>query len=228
MALKRKFVAAAKGAVPAPALAALQSVSVSFRNNPHYRYMRWQKRHGEYAFIHINKCGGTSIETALDIPVKVHDTARQRCNKIGRDAWNRIFTFAVVRNPYDRVASLYRYRIRTNQTGLGDDRIDLNDWVREVWQNRNPAYVDQPIMFASCFEWVTDDDGVIMVDEIIKLEEIDTGWTKVSSKIDGPDTLPRANTTKSGTAPADALTGESRAIIRAAFSNDFRTFGYEA
>ena len=36
-------------------------------------YLLRQRLGGRYVFIHINKCGGTSVEAALGIPVKIHD-----------------------------------------------------------------------------------------------------------------------------------------------------------
>ena len=35
-------------------------------------YLRAQQRDGTYPFIHINKCGGTSVEQALGLP-KIHE-----------------------------------------------------------------------------------------------------------------------------------------------------------
>nr|WP_240989217.1 sulfotransferase family 2 domain-containing protein [Salipiger mangrovisoli] len=219
---------AVKNAVPAPALGLAQSVSTELRQNPHYRYLRQQKRRGDYAFIHINKCGGTSIEKALSIPVKIHDTAEQRRRKIGRRAWDRLFTFALVRHPYDRVASLYRYRVRTRQTGMGDGTLDLNTWVEQVWGKHNAQLLDQPIMFAPCMDWITDPDGKIIVDEILKLEEINQGWAGIAQKIDGPLTLPRENTTVKTTAPRDLLSASSKDLLRTAFAADFESLGYDA
>ena len=72
-------------------------------------FIEQQRETGTYAFIHINKCGGTSVEAALGIP-KVHDTAQERREKLGVEAWDRLKNFSGVRDPYARVASLYRYR----------------------------------------------------------------------------------------------------------------------
>ncbi|MEZ5715131.1 MAG: hypothetical protein R3D85_08155 [Paracoccaceae bacterium] len=67
-------------------------------------FLLQQRDSGRVCFIHTNKCGGTSIETALGIP-KVYDTALQRIAKIGRPAWDRM-CFATTRHPFARVCSL--------------------------------------------------------------------------------------------------------------------------
>lgn len=69
-----------------------------------------QRLTGEAIFIHINKCGGSSVEEALGIPVKIHDTAAARRRKIGARRWDRAFTFTLVRHPYSKVISHYSYR----------------------------------------------------------------------------------------------------------------------
>ena len=40
------------------------------------RYLLRQRASARYVFIHINKCGGTSVEAALRIPIKIHDSAQ--------------------------------------------------------------------------------------------------------------------------------------------------------
>ena len=65
-----------------------------------------------FVFIHINKTGGSSIAKALNIP-SVHRTAQEKIEEIGQKNWDRKLTFTVVRNPWDKVVSLYHYRVKT-------------------------------------------------------------------------------------------------------------------
>ena len=70
---------------------------------------RWLRRLRErywldYSFVHINKTGGTSVVVALGLPFG-HLTAREKIEQLGRERWDGRFTFAFVRNPWDRVAS---------------------------------------------------------------------------------------------------------------------------
>jgi chondroitin 4-sulfotransferase 11 len=193
-------------------------------------FFRDQRERGTYAFIHINKCGGTSIEQALNLP-KIHDTALQRRDLIGAEAWERLKTFSIVRHPYAKVISHYNYRAKTGQTGLDDSHIGLNDWVRAAYRDRDPRYYDNPLMFAPCRDWLVDEEDRIIVDYIGKLETIAEDWMKIRELIGAKADLPVLNTTTragSGKArPADLLEPETRAVLDEVFARDFDSFGYD-
>jgi hypothetical protein len=70
--------------------------------------------HLELIFVHIARTGGTSIETALTghdwwliSPETKHLSARQIRLRAGEERWARYFKFSVVRNPWDRVVSMF-------------------------------------------------------------------------------------------------------------------------
>lgn len=192
---------------------------------PRVLYLREQRRAGAFSFVHINKCGGTSVEKTLGIP-KIHDTALERRGKVGADRWDQMFTFTIVRHPYDKVCSHYRYRIKTNQTDMGEAAISLNDWVLRAYGEKDPAYYDKPLMFAPCIDWITDERGKIIVDHIAKLEEIDSEWPAIAKRIGITAELPKANTTKRAGAARELLSEEARALIDTLFDEDFTEFGY--
>ena len=72
-----------------------------------------QRRKVDFAFIHIPKCGGTSITRAIGQRIKLHDTARERRDKLGINRWNEIYTFSIVRHPYERTLSFYTFTKKT-------------------------------------------------------------------------------------------------------------------
>ena len=192
----------------------------------YFRYLIRQRRSGQYVFIHINKCGGTSVEAALGIPIKLHDTARLRRLKIGRRRWEQAFTFALVRHPYSRVISLYKFRVQTNQTGLGDKPVELNAWIRAAFGKKDPAYYDKPRMFLPCFDWVSDRSGRIIVNYIAKLETIEEQWPVIQERTGKAAPLPLRNASGPGLG-WDVLDDEARRIIQKHFLKDFEAFGYE-
>ena len=110
----------------------------------------------DFIFVHINKTAGTSIEHALGLPFQ-HKTARQFINEIGLETWRTTFTFAVVRNPWDKVVSHYHYRVETNRLDPGDDPIQFGDWVREAYGKRKilqqPEDVHAACRLVDGFRW---------------------------------------------------------------------------
>ena len=65
-------------------------------------------------FIHIARTGGTSVETALVgkdwwriDPETKHISAKQAREIYGEKIWNSYTKFSIVRNPWDRVASMW-------------------------------------------------------------------------------------------------------------------------
>ena len=65
-------------------------------------------------FIHIARTGGTSIEASLVgkdwwlvDPSSKHISAKQARDLYGKDIWEAYTKFSVVRNPWDRVVSMW-------------------------------------------------------------------------------------------------------------------------
>ena len=203
----------------------LSRLGLARKESPQDRYIRMQRKSGTVCFIHINKCGGTSVEKALELP-KIHDTAQERIAKLGQARWDAMLTFTLVRHPYEKVISHYKYRIKTNQTKMGQEPPDLNRWIALSYGEKDPHYYDKPLMFAPCMEWITDAQGHVLVDHILKLEEIDTAWLAFCRGHLGRDVpLGQHNKTNSEdlSAQFDARTKD---ILDVHFAVDFAQLGY--
>ena len=188
-----------------------------------------QQMHGEtFSFIHINKCGGTSIEKVLKLP-KIHDTALQRRAVIGTEKWNQRFSFSVVRHPFSRVVSLYNYRIKTKNltADMHPPPPSLNEWVVAAFGNRDPRYIDDSIMFAPCRTWLTDQEDRIIVDRAVKLEELNEEWPTIVQRLGRQGLLlPHSNKTESTSIDGafEALDDRSQNVLRDWFKSDLETF----
>ncbi len=186
----------------------------------HRRYRYWDK----FVFIHINKTGGSSVETALDIPFE-HKTALEKIQEWGERAWERKFSFTVVRNPWDKVVSHFFYRVDTNQTQLKDRYIGFNDWVIRAYGEKDALYYDKPKMFMPQLDWITDHDGKILVDEIIRFEQLETGFNQVAEKIGKKARLPHIKKTQRGDY-REYYSQEAREAVEQHFQKDIEAFGY--
>ncbi len=208
--------------------AALRS---GYRNVYGLRYRferRWASVHTKHIarviFVHINKTGGSSIERALGLPFQ-HRTAREIRAQIGERRWSQRFSFAFVRNPWDRVASHFHYRVQTKQAGLAERPISFADWVELAYYQHDPVYYDQPKMFMPQFDWVTDDEGRIIVDYIGRFERLTEDFARVCARIGHTAELPHLK--RSGRGDYRTLySAETAEIVARCFEKDIRAFGY--
>ena len=179
----------------------------------------------KYTFIHINKTGGTSIEKALNAPL-IHKTAMEFRNEIGHDRWNKRFSFAIVRNPWDRAVSQYHYRVMINKTSLKNRKLPFNEWIIRTFREKSPEYVDEKIMFMTQTEWVSNQDGEIIVDLIGRFESLQPDWEKICRRLNKP-VVPLPHVKKSSRGDYRTLYNDkSIEIIDSYFRCDIENFGY--
>ena len=179
----------------------------------------------KFVFIHINKTGGSSIEKALNLPLE-HKTAIEKIRKMGRKRWNSRFTFAVVRNPWDKVVSHYHYRVQTGQTGMGDKHISFPEWVKRAYGAQDPRYYDKPRMFMPQIDWIADSKGNILVDKILHFENINKEFQEAMKTIGKDITLPHTKSSKRGDY-REYYDQASIEIIRNWFQKDITAFSYQ-
>ena len=178
----------------------------------------------DVVFVHINKTGGSSVEAALGLPFQ-HRTALELHELMGARRWADRLSFTFVRNPWEKVASHYHYRVKTNQTGLGDHPIGFNEWVALAYGERDSRYYDQPRMFMPQMDWITDDTGEVMVDFVGRFERLHDDFEFVCRRIGRSARLPHLK--RSHDEDYRRLySAESIGIVRDRFAIDIEAFGY--
>lgn len=185
---------------------------------PRARYLE------DFVFVHINKTGGTSIEQALKLQTR-HRTALELRKKLGAHAWEHCFSFAFVRDPWDKVASHYAYRVATNQTGLQDAPIDFNDWVRLAYGEHEPRYYDNPKMFMPQTDWISDESGSRMVSFVGRFEHLSADFRVVCERIGRRLELPHVKKSNSRDYRRQ-FNAASVEIVAERFRCDIEEFGY--
>jgi hypothetical protein len=142
----------------------------------------------------------------------------------GERRFNEYYKFGFVRNPWDRVLSLY---YRKHREALRE-RMSFEDFVMSIKYSSATCY--HPVPHRNQLDWFVDPDGVVLVDFIGRFEQIEADWAKIAAKLgmEG-SSLPHKN----------QKTGEKRhysemytkpamvEAVRNAFKVDIETFHYE-
>ena len=181
---------------------------------------------GTYIFVHINKTAGTSIGRAISLPFKDHLTAKEIIAKVGKQNWDSAYKFTVVRNPWDKVVSLYEYRRNKNKSQIASRGITFTEWVKLTHgQNRDPFYYNNIKSFQTQVEWLKDDDGAIAIDFIARFETLRADFEKIRNAIGTEANLPHLNASSRKNFK-DYYTDETREIITRWYQEDIEAFAY--
>lgn len=200
----------------------LRGLNFKFR---HPLFYPIKEIHGKkVVFIHINKTGGTSISSALGIK-KFHLTAKEVIDLVGKKNFSNAFSFAVVRNPWDKVASQYYHRIKKKQIG---DPIIFNSWVSKTYGNhKDPRYYNKQYkMFYPQIEWLKDYSGEIVIKKIIRFENINEEYESIAKVFGLNKKLPHKNR-GSNDDYKTIYSNNSVEIIKEHFREDIELFGYD-
>nr|WP_284040860.1 sulfotransferase family 2 domain-containing protein [Phaeovulum sp. NW3] len=185
-------------------------------------------------FIHIPKTAGSSVERALKphrdlreilvrrtnktfqslrlsfrlngIDTQTHASARDYSALLG-DGFYDYFSFAFVRNPFDWAVSHYHFSLKRGKTNLS-----FRDYLENMTANSQADYI-------------TDNDGNVMISFVGRFERLNEDFSTVSEKIGLRLNLPHLNsTTHEGFASHyDPITRE---IVVDRYRRDFEVLGY--
>ncbi|CRM46226.1 MULTISPECIES: sulfotransferase family 2 domain-containing protein [Pseudomonas] len=197
-------------------------------------------------FIHIPKCGGTSVESAIweehekteenlwmgfldqyhnkfQTGGLQHLKAMQIRQQIGREKFDNLFKFSIVRNPFARSVSQYLYM---------SSRADLRDYIGMEAGDSFLTYLHK-IQRRSHVQWqqqvsfLYDYKGNLLVDLVIPLEQI-SGLPELlrENTSINIERVPKTNTYTKTYDYQDYLCNESVALISDLYLEDFEAFGY--
>jgi hypothetical protein len=115
----------------------------------------------------------------LEMEARAHLPANAVRRLVGADIWENYFKFAIERNPWDAVVSLYYWRIRDNAKPTSFEDFVNSDEVPR-WANKNARIYRL--------------QDKVAVDELIRFESLDTDvdglWSSLG--LPGAPELPRA------------------------------------
>ena len=159
-----------------------------------------------FAFVHIPKTGGETVADAmygrrLSLLKGKHSTVRD----LNLDDY---YIFSIVRNPYDRIASFYRYLKQKR----GVVSVGFSDWLSDM--HGEPDWLFQPQV-----RWVDDSVNVFQYEDGVE--------SIIYEVCDIVGITPRPVQEFNKTIHNTALSQDDVELINQIYAEDFEVFGYE-
>ena len=191
--------------------------------------------HSEVIFIHVPKAAGTSINRALYGRTLGHYSAVEIQSTFPA-LYEKSYTFSMVRNPWDRALSAYRFARMGNTETMGIHKPQqykiaeletfekfVMDWLPKQ-DLRKADFVFQPQYWFVC-----DKREDIIVDFLGKTENINSDLSKISKKINKEIVVRRENSTSSHGLDYRKAYKSSKMVdaVHSIYKKDVDKFGYE-
>jgi len=197
--------------------------------------------HRKFIFLHISKCGGTSIESVFNVWVNSysknyfyvgenyqHSFLNQILDKY--PSCSNYFKFAFIRNPFSRILSEYKYaKKESNDTNNTKSKMPLNLSFKEFCNNLGNNLDQYCYKFhdKSLCDYLLNEQGELTVDFVGRLENFQKDFDIVCDKIGIPhQQLPHTNPTKHKHY-TEYYDDETQAIVAEKYAKDIEYFGYE-
>lgn len=204
----------------------------------------------KFIFVHVQKTGGKSFEALLQRHFPDlehwhgrHGHARDGVAEIGLEKWRDYYSFAIVRNPWERLVSWYAMIDRYRRDLPLHKRWSRRPFSTEIWNqvvqkgrtfdefivNCTDVIWDKGCYKSFAFnqlDYLTDKDGALLVNDIGRFENMAEDAKRALEKIGVNETLPRKNASRHDHY-STWYNDKTRAIVEERFARDIAAFGYK-
>ncbi len=111
-----------------------------------------------------------------------HVPARLAANQLGGDLWNGLYTFSIVRNPFERLLSLYQF-LRNNGKL---QNLSFPEYVRRLSTGQGFEYHGHSM---SNLGYLTDEQGRVIVRDIFRFEDRARAMERIAEQTACPELL---------------------------------------
>ena len=201
-------------------------------------------------FVEVPKTGSTSVRRILGRAIKPHMSlseirrlmesywvvrggrkdrimewlypmlpAEQRKER-GRRQFESYFKFGFVRNPWDRVVSLYE----RNEAVQMRQQMSFEEFARWIQYSSSTCVHSSPHRYQ--LDWFVDADGKMLADFVGRFERLQEDWAVIAKKLGVSEALPRTRANPRLRHYTEYYTAETQNIIKERFRVDIETFNY--
>lgn len=179
----------------------------------------------DFIYIRMHRVGGTSTAMALGVD-KIHFTAKEAINCVGLSVWNSTFKFAFVRNPFAKAVSTYNHFPKNDRFQMRSKPIAFDEWIKKIYGNKRDAkYYFSASFFQSQSDWLKDHQGVISLNKIVRLENIEEDFPEILEMLGIEAPIPHVNSSKK-VDYRSYYTEESYDLVRNWHQEDLDNFSY--
>lgn len=166
--------------------------------------------------IRIPRTASGSSGEMLGVKDENHIPAKDLKKQMGTK-WEQYYKFAFVRNPYTRFQSCYI------ATGADQEFGDINEVLKH---KMFPELMKKhPVFFRPQVDYVTDENGKVMIDFIGRFEDLYNGWRNVFRMLG--KSRPKISHRHKSEKDLPELTPASKDILYEIYRDDFEKFDYE-
>lgn len=148
-----------------------------------------------------------------------HQLAREVREALGSKIWAEYFSFAVVRNPWDRFVSYVAFMMRQN----GAFERDPQGAMRRVLANPQNQ---SPVHYRPQADFVTDDRGGVIVSQICHAETLQRDFDAVCDRVGLPGLPLEIRNASTHRRYVDYYDDALREAVGARYREDVERFGY--
>lgn len=192
------------------------------------------KEREDVIFVHITKTAGTSVRKTLDFnrvggsQFRKHYTAMEIMDLVGKERWASAFTFAFVRNPWDRLFSHYRFKLRKKKVDGPFGKEGFVKWGMSALDPVRLKRRSEDLRNTSAqLDWLVDEEGQLAVRFIGRFENLQEDFAKVCEHIGVTASLGHANQSLPVLHYRDFYVPELMERVEEVYGKDIEAFGYE-
>ena len=219
----------------------LQKINMSFTSiDNNFNVSHSKKKKNKIFIIHIPKTAGCSIVYCLEhqgllLNRRKHVYAKNLLKIDSKDS----IIMAVVRNPYDRLYSIYQYYRhpevyssvnKARLYGVSERNvIDQNMSFEDFILNFEKKYYKTRIHFTTCFDLIASENNKLLTTDILRFESLTNDFNLFCKKYKIKNNLIHKNVNIKKDTDIDwskLYTLQMRNIVERIFKIDFTTFNY--